>query len=169
MSAKITRQDLVGLAIHTPLALLASVVVSFLLSWLVVYPLMWVGLGHTLNRAGMLGPLSWWGGIALGFLINRRTLSRSACWVWIVGLTLLAAFMFWDVTTFGRSWRYESSQLFSSDCHEGSCLLQQFVTAPVLNSIGYSLGAWLALRFTKANKTNAGQRQRQDLDAPAHA
>ena len=98
--------------------------------------------------------------VFLGLLVNWYMRHRSASWVGAVASVFLIPILFSDVAmmkgseyyqqlTQGHYWSYEFKQLFSSidaKCGDSECLKKLFVTFPFLSSLGYSFGAWVALR-----------------------
>jgi hypothetical protein len=107
------------------------------------------------------GPDVLFTGLALGFFVNRRLLDRAACLVWVPGLFWLA----WSILGYATDWRPSGMsavthirvQLIPTSygdfgaCAMSECLGIMFVTWPVLNTITYSMGAWLGL-MSQANK-----------------
>jgi hypothetical protein len=115
-----------------------------------------------LDWGGFLNPIWWIPGTALGLFVNRllgRLTPRCvACWIWIVGVVWLTIGV-WDSVR-GYDARYYQgcsvlqnviNAFFIADsqrCGGGeSTLAGLFFTTPAINSIGYAVGAWLALRF----------------------
>ena len=105
------------------------------------------------------GPFVWWPGLALGLFVNRRTLHRAACFVWIPGLVWLDC----GIINTSRGWhpvgispmakvRIELFPLKQGECGMTECLGVMFYTWPALNSVAYSIGATMALVF---NRTGA--------------
>jgi len=113
------------------------------------------GINSVLNAGGAANPLLWGPGLILGLLVNRFTLKSAACWVWLAGMVWIACGVFVSVFSYHARFAGICSPLDSirngffpygsSDCgdHENLMLL----TVPTLNSIAYSVGAWVALRF----------------------
>ncbi len=146
--------------LHVPIAILGTLLVAIVLGWPV---------GAIFSRFGMrrflfampYNPFLWISGALLGLFVNRFARNRSACWVGAIALVYMFAIMVWDISIFRRSdyyatlthghyWKYEFGQLFSPDnatCSASECLGQLLVTFPVVASVAYSIGAWLALRF----------------------
>ena len=121
-------------------------------------------LKSVVDWGGLLNPIWWIPGIALGLfvnrLLNRLIPRRVACWVWIVGVVWLTAGI-WDSVR-GYDARYYQgcsvlqnvvNAFFIADsqrCGGGeSTLAGLFFTTPAINSISYAVGAWLALRLRK--------------------
>ena len=103
-------------------------------------------------------PLLWGLAFLVGLLLNRPMRSPSAKWVWVVGvcwLTLLAAS---NIGAYDPRYCDGCSLLqfiwyscFSYWNCSGECLGQLIATTPMLNSIAYSVGAAVALRFQDVN------------------
>lgn len=162
-TAKSIGKEILALFLHVPLAMAAGTFIGLALN--VFIGLMLAILGFRTNQLpdlGVLNPLLWSGSLFLGALINRRTHDRSAYWVAGVGCSYLLAVFLSDVSGFAHSeyyWRvsgghylrYEYRLLFSP-CTGDKCLGQMIVTLPFLNSIAYSVGAWLGLRVAQASE-----------------
>jgi len=115
------------------------------------------------NFGTAYNPLAWIPALITGFLVNRKTMNRSACLVGILGVIVLFALMQLDVSglsqseyyvklTGGHYWRYEFQQMLSpSDraCGSSECLGKLFFTVPVVVSVAYSLGAWVGLKYRR--------------------
>ncbi len=113
--------------------------------------------------ASQYSPAFWIAGFFLGLVINDYMRNRSAQWIGPICFALLLVLVFADVRFFdhstyyrtvtqGHSWRWEYYQLFSLDngnCGGSECLGKLLIVPPVLGSIAYSVGAWLALRHKK--------------------
>ena len=98
--------------------------------------------------------------VFLGLFVNRIMRHRSASWVGAVASLFLLSILLSDVAMMkgseyyqqlpqGHYWSYEFKQLFSpfdARCGDSECLKKLFVTFPFLSSLGYSFGAWVALR-----------------------
>ena len=135
---------------HSAIAIVGSVVCVFLGGIILGIILRVVGLGPIRAADAWYGPFVWWPGLLLGFLVNRRTHQRAACFVWLPGMLLLAYGILECgncLATGGDVWmtrvRIELFPLQQDHC--GECLGQPFYTWPALNSITYSIGAALAL------------------------
>ena len=116
------------------------------------------------ETGGLLNPFVWVPGVLLGVLFSRvlseRTARRAACWVWIVGGAWLAAAI-WDSVRHYDARYYQGCSNFqnvvnaffildSSRCGGGErSLAGLFFTIPAINSVGYSLAAWFAVRLGK--------------------
>lgn len=86
-------------------------------------------------------------GLAAGYALNRKIQSASACFVLILPLALFA----WDVRVaysarYGLGWAGVWTEFFSRRCGGSECLNEGFVTAPLVASTAYCLGAFAALR-----------------------
>jgi hypothetical protein len=88
--------------------------------------------------------------------------NESACWVGVFAVSAFFVLIAWDVSSIrhvqfyreqanGHYWRYEYEKLLAIGPNRDG-LGQLLFTTPTLNSIAYSVGSWLALRFdaTKA-------------------
>jgi|GEM_PF-7014398 len=150
--------EILALFLHVPLAMAVGTLIGVVLR-LIVGGLL--GFRTQLPDLGVFNPLLWGSSLFLGALINRRTHHRSAYWVAGVGCSYLLAVFLSDVSGFAHSeyyrgvssghyLRYEYHLLFSPACDGDKCLGQILVTLPFLNSIAYSVGAWLGLRVAQA-------------------
>lgn len=84
-------------------------------------------------------------GLCLGYVINRRVLSRTAAWVWILPAIWLA----YGAARYRSSGEAVLSYLWNDVIlgnAEGGMIAQLVAGAPFLFSLAYSFGAWLALR-----------------------
>jgi FtsH-binding integral membrane protein len=142
-------EELGSLVVHVVLAMFVSLAAGVVVSALI---------GSTLGRMGgtllpaslsrllfdvPYSPLVWGAALLLGFLVNRRMQSRSACWVGVIGVLALVLLVRWDVSslekseyyrnyTKGHYWEYERDRLFAidpnkcggSECWE-NCFLQR--------------------------------------------
>ena len=113
------------------------------------------GINSVLNAGGAANPVLWGPGLILGLLVNRFALKSAACWVWVAGMVWIACGLFTSLYTYHArfagicspldSIRYGFLSYGSSYCGDHKNLM--FFTVPTFNSIAYSLGAWVALRF----------------------
>jgi hypothetical protein len=147
-------KELLALFLHVPVAILVGGAFVF-------------GTGLALDRllfpqrsllpgllVSLFGSILW--GALLGFLVCQFARHRSARWVGAVGLLWFIVYNAWELNFIwhspyyralpGGPFRYEFEQLFTTKCTDSECWEQLFVTVPVLCCIGYSLGAWLALK-----------------------
>jgi hypothetical protein len=87
-------------------------------------------------------------GFIMGYLINRRLHRRSAKWVWVIPLVWIAILMndFSHYRGPGGSMHEIWISFFSNQCDSSECLYELAGTFPFIGSVGYSVGAWLALR-----------------------
>lgn len=148
------------LAIHSVIAMVATVVCSILGVIFVQVVLTIIGLGGLIRGANLEAwyrPLVWWPGLVLGFFVNRRTLHRAACFVWFPGLLWLAHGILNTATGWhpdGMSWmtkvRIDLFPLKQGECGMTECVGEVFYTWPALNSVAYSIGAALALLFNRS-------------------
>ena len=112
-------------------------------------------------------PASWGSALLFGFLVNRRMGDRSALWVGPVGLMVLAAIVLISVSGGGQpghevarhqdyfSLRHVAGDLFGVDpklCGSDECLGRLFYTTPALNSVAYSIGAYVGLRSRRSER-----------------
>lgn len=109
-------------------------------------------------------PFVWWPGLLFGFLINRRTFHKAACFAWFPGLLLLG------LGILNMRSRYDWTQvrinlfpLKQGECGTTECLGVLFYTQPALNAITYSIGAALALRFKHDRTENEGPLNRHTI------
>jgi hypothetical protein len=112
------------------------------------------------ERGGFLNLLFWGPGFVLGLLVNRVKTSRFACWVWLLGATWLVLGILDSLHGYDPHW-YQGctpsqnivNAFFvgnSRKCGGGeSTLYGLFFTMPAVNSIAYSIGAWVALFSTR--------------------
>ena len=156
-------KEILALFLHVPLAMVVGTFVGLVLNLFLGWILAIFGFRtNQLPDLGVFNPLLWSGSLFLGALINRRTHHRSAYWVAGVGGCYLLAVLLSDVSGFAHSeyyrsvsgghyLRYEYLLLFSPSCTGDKCLGQMIVTLPFLNSIAYSVGAWLGLRVAQGS------------------
>jgi len=143
-------QALKKLAKHSVIAMVGGVVCSMVLGTTVVTVLQEIGLDGLLRRFNFDAwylPIVWGPGFLLGFLVNRRTLHRAACFVWLPGQVWLATGILGKISH-GYNWTQVRIDLFplkASECGATECLDVLFGTWPALNSITYSIGAAIAL------------------------
>jgi hypothetical protein len=115
------------------------------------------------------GPCAWLSGLALGFFVNRHLLHRAACFAWIPGLLFLGWVCLGEASVTHaagvsamesiRIGLFPTTYSDFSACGTSECLAIVVITIPVLNTITYSVGAWLALR------SQAGKRLSEDKSA----
>jgi hypothetical protein len=149
---------------HFSIATIVSLVIGFLL--LTLLP---VGPSHHHRLLSKLltdvpySPALWLAGLLTGLVVNTFMRDRSACWVGIFCALLFAGMILASVpgyehSTYDRQRTHSSfseyiyGELFSLDdsqCGGDECLGKLFFTAPVLGSVAYSVGAWLALHPTR--------------------
>lgn len=117
----------------------------FLVSMLLVAGFEKAGVSETiLNFAFLWGP-AFPGeailGFLMGFWVNRFLRSKSAQWVWLPAVALAI----WGIFSFrplGAA--YGAKYLFGTTCV--ACADQLLVVIPLVSSIAYSLGTWVALK-----------------------
>jgi hypothetical protein len=153
---------------HTLIAMIGSMFVGGFLSIVIglvvgrVVPGYWVLL--RLLTDVPYSPLFWGSGLPLGFLVNRRTLSGGACWVWIAGILWLGLGALTSYSPYrNHPWynppwcppqgcsfleqiRDNLFDLKGDRCGGSECAGEFLFTAPAFCSIAYSIGALLALR-----------------------
>ena len=113
------------------------------------------GINAVVNAGGAASPFLWGPGLILGLLANRLALRSTACWVWVAGAVWIACGVLASLYTYHARFAGICSPLDSirngffssvwSYCGDVDNLV--LFTVPTLNSIAYSLGAWVALRF----------------------
>ncbi len=82
-------------------------------------------------------------GSEIGFLLNRRLRSKSACFAWIIGLI-----PFWmDYRGFLQPGGIHAVLDFLSGAHCGTCLEELFSIATFQLSLAYSIGSLAALKW----------------------
>jgi hypothetical protein len=117
------------------------------------------GMNSVLNAGGAANPLLWWPGLILGLLVNRFALKSIACWVWLAGMVWIACGVFASLYTYHARFAGICSPLdsirngffshgFYGSTYCGDHANLMLFTVPTFNSIAYSLGAWVALRFS---------------------
>jgi hypothetical protein len=140
-------------AVHAFIALAISMVAGFLL-FAVVLPFVRGSKSALLDAP--YTPLFWGTGLVLGFLTNNLTRNRYAKWVWVLGLCWLGLLLVDEVVHYDPRWAYGLSRIeviwygyFSTNderCTQ-ECLGKIFATTPFLDSVAYSIGAMIGLRF----------------------
>ena len=116
------------------------------------------GIDPVLGAGGTANPVLWGPGLILGLLVNRFALKSTACWVWLAGMAWIACGLLASLYTYHAQFAGICSPLDSirygffsygsygsSYCGDHKNLM--LFTVPTFNSIAYSLGAWVALRF----------------------
>jgi hypothetical protein len=151
------RRVILVLAGHSAAAMVASVIIVLAGDMFLAGIWRVLGLGPVPGAGDWYGPLVWWGGLFLGFLVNRVTLQRSACFAWLVGLLWLLLpvilHFIYSNDTNGTVWmakfRADNFPRSPNDCGSSECLGLVTSTWPFLNSVAYSLGAGLALLYQR--------------------
>jgi hypothetical protein len=170
-------EELPLLLLHLAVALFGSALAAILIGWIVSAILSWIRILPP-SLPLPYNPLILIPAFFGGFLVNHFARHRSAALIWVVGLLFLVGVMMWDVSILKRGghyqslapggyWEYELRQLFSTNeraCSDSECLGQIFVTTPVILTVAYSIGAWIALRFG-----NSDSAHKERLDATTHA
>jgi hypothetical protein len=118
------------------------------------------GVNSVLDAGGVASPFLWGPGLILGLLINRFALRSTACWVWLVGVAWIAYGVFAAIYSYhahfgGICSPFDSIRdgffsIASRYCGDHSNVM--IFTMPALNSIGYSLGACVAMRLGGGRK-----------------
>jgi hypothetical protein len=135
--------------LHVILAMLVSTILGGLLCVLV---------GALVNHGtenAMLdapySPLLWGSAGVCGFFFSRKLPSKYSSWVWIVGVAWLLLGIVSDLQWYDPRWCRGCSKLmwvwynyfsYRDSMQEGLGLL--LVTGPMLNSVGYSIGAYIS-------------------------
>jgi len=144
---------------HLVAAMVASVIIGGVLAALVQHLIGDVGPKNwTLHKVATdapYSPLLWGSALLLGLVVNRRTRNRSACWIWVAGLCWLGLWIWDAVSIYDPRWCQGCSlsqnvwrNFFTvgyNSCLQ-DCLAELFGTTPTLNSIAYSIGAWIAIK-----------------------
>ena len=155
-------KELLGLFLHLSVAIVLGG--AFVLGTdLVVGRLLFPERSHLPELLVFLFGSIFWGAM-LGFVVCQFARHRSARWVGALGLLYLIVESAWLISGYwnspyyrahGGPFRYEFGQLFTADC--GECGWERlFVTVPVMCCLGYSLGAWLALKM--GNEADSGEK-----------
>ena len=148
-------RSLARLAGHSAIAMLASVVCVILSTIILGVVLRIFGLRSIGGDDSWYGPFVFWPGLLLGFFVNRRTLHRAACFVWLPGLIWLVVGMLerasyaQDSLSWWTQVRIELFPVGRSDCGSTECLGVAVYTWPAVNSVAYSIGAALVLLFKR--------------------
>ena len=140
-------------AVHGIAALYVSSILTVLIAVILHSP----HLEPILEFGGIANPFLWASGFVLGFLINRSTHTWIAALTWTAGLAWLAAAIWDSVSRYdprfsqGCSAAEDVLNAFfivnSYRCSGGESMAFLFFTLPAVNSVAYSVGAWLSLRL----------------------
>ena len=149
------------LVLHVVLSMMASALVYIIVTAVLVAPLFVMAPpGSFIRRllGSFYGPEIWGPGLLLGFIVNRKLFDRSAFWVWAIGIAWLA-YGVWEGCslshypqsyprkgTFLECVQYKFFGSNDSACGASECLEMLVFTVPALNSVTYSVGAWLGFR-----------------------
>jgi len=99
------------------------------------------------------------GGVVLCLLANRKVMSASSYFVWIVPMFLFCVSFFqWPSSSSADLWQ----TFFGPNCQASECLYEMFLTGPFFCSIAYSLTAFLwsfATRHAATIPTNSTGRE----------
>src|SRR5579884_2448088 len=83
---------LVWLLFHCTVAMLVASVLTVFVAAFMVSALSFVPrLDVIVSSIGVAAPFYWGPGAILGFLVNKSTRSRLACWVWLPGVVWVVA------------------------------------------------------------------------------
>jgi hypothetical protein len=88
-------------------------------------------------------------GSGLGYVVNRRQCSRAAPWMWILPTIWSAYWAASDLSSGIHKGDSLSGYIWNTlvlGNHELALISQMAIGAPVLTSLAYSFGAWLAIR-----------------------
>jgi len=145
---------------HVLLAMLLTMLVGLLMCGTVGA---WLGKTSNPWFDAPYSPLFWGFAFFLGLFLNRIIPTHSAKSVWIVGVLWL---IFWgasDISAYDPRWcngcslpQYVWYSYFSYWNCTQECLGQLLGTAPMLNSVAYSLGAAVALKFSHSAGSGIG-------------
>jgi hypothetical protein len=151
------------IAMHALVAMVVTVILGVILAG---------ELGHALKLSSQnrwvdvpYSPVIWGTALICAYLLNVRFQSRASMWVWTFGLTWFVILLA-DVLRFHDPRWCQGCSLardiwntyFAWDyrkCADSNCLGEVFGTTPLVNSIAYSLGAWLAMRSKSENSSTA--------------
>ena len=148
----------VSFLLHASVAMLICPIVVFvvILNTAIIFnnsP--WIN--SALGAGGVASPVLWGPGMIMGLFVNRFALKSTACWVWLAGMVWIVCGIF--------VWLHGYHARFSGICSPFDSIKGGFFsfssnyaycggggkafrfTVPTFNSIAYSLGAWVALRF----------------------
>jgi hypothetical protein len=138
--------------LHALVAMPGSMLTGGFLFLIAFYP--WVSKERNPWLDVPYSPIFWGTGFVLGFLLNRSMRNSSAKWVWLVGVLWLIVMGASEVRTYDPRWclgcslrQYVWDSLFSYWNCSQECLGQALVTAPMLSSVAYSVGAVVGNRF----------------------
>ena len=153
---------------HLVIAMVVSVLIGGLLCGVVQTLIGDVGPGHwVLYRVATdapYSPLLWGIALIVGFAVNSRTRSRSACWIWIAGICWFGVWIWDAVSTYDPRWCQGCSlpqsvwrNLLTVGYHSclQECIGEWLGTAPMVTSIAYSIGARIAIRSKGADAFGA--------------
>jgi hypothetical protein len=142
--------------LHTTLALMVGPVIVFFVVAISGDVFANSRFSFLVELGGFLNPLFLGPAFVLGLLVNRAKLSRFACWVWLLGAAWLVLGILDSLHGYDPRWyqgctapEHVVNAFFvgnSRKCGGGSDALEGlFFTFPAVNSVAYSVGAWLGL------------------------
>jgi hypothetical protein len=139
-------------ALHAFIAMVGSVLIGSFFFLIALRP--WVSKAQNPWLDFPYSPVFWGLGFVLGFLLNWYMRTSSAKWVWVVGASWLIVMGASEIRTYDPRWcngcslgQYLWDSFFSYWNCSQECLGQALVTAPLLSSVAYSLGAAIGNRF----------------------
>jgi|SRR5581483_8794333 len=99
-------------------------------------------------------PFFWGATFLYALFSSKHGRSKSAMWVWLFGLMWLGVRIFSDLTWYDprwcngcSEWQFVSSNYFSYRSCMQECLGVLLATGPMLNTIAYSVGTAVGLKF----------------------
>jgi len=160
MAKGIATKGAVIFVAHVLLAMIATMVIGGLMCVTVGA---WLGKARNPWFDVPYSPLLWGFAFFLGLFLNLIMPTHSAKWVWIVGALWLIVVGASDISAYDPRWcngcslpQYVWYSYFSYWNCTQECLGQLLVTAPMLNSVAYSLGAAAALKFSHSAASEIG-------------
>jgi len=141
-------------AIFASHALMAMIVIMVVGGLICVIVNSWMGKSKNPWVDVPYSPFLWGLAFVAGWLVNHVLPTESAKWVWVVGVAWLLLFATSDISAYNPRWCQGCSiqqhiwySYFSYWKCSQECLGQLLGTAPMLNSVAYSIGAMVALKF----------------------
>ena len=158
-----SHKDWMEFPVHFLAAAIGGTFLTVLLTLVAGTALAAIGI-HVSAVSLTFNPFLWLTGLLLGYSMNRSRRHRSACLVGVLGVVLLFMLMLWDISgkknssyyssrLGGHYWQYEYDHLLSPDdrnCGGEECLGKLLFATPALSTVAYSIGAFLALRYSAA-------------------
>jgi hypothetical protein len=142
-----------SVVIHAMVAMIITVIIGVVLAGelgrtLGVSQNRWVDMPYA--------PVIWSTALLFSYVLNLRFRTQAAVWVWVFGVAWFLFLLTYELRFHDPRWCDGCSlaqdiwnSYFTWDyrkCGNTECLGQVFGTTPLLNSLAYSIGAWLALR-----------------------